>query len=391
MSARTTENAAAAALGTLLYLVAVTFLDLRILSTLLPSITTSLHTTTGEVGFAITTQALAFATGQLLFGPLGDRFGRVRIARIAALGFAVSVAFSACATSNIQFIVARTLVGWFSGAVAPLTIAYIGDSFAYETRQAALGRMAMMIAIAFALSSSLGGLVAQLISWRAMLAVISATGLVLAGVLFFVVRLPPVPVQPGGSTLRGFREILSHARARRLYALVFCEGLFVWGSTNYLGVYIHRFYGLDAFGTGSALAAMGVGMFAVGLSMGPLKRAITERGVAALGGVSAGLGLGLVIPAWHMASCLIGLFLLGIGSIAVISTHQTRATALSGKARGKAVALFALHRFVGFSIGALVIGRLFDRGLQAESLGAVAIGIALVGIVTAVESSGEAS
>jgi MFS transporter, YNFM family, putative membrane transport protein len=389
---RTAEDAAAkASLGTLLALVAVTFLDLRILSTLLPSVTTSLDTTAGEVGFAITSQALAFATGQLVFGPLGDRFGRLRIARIAALGFGVSVILSAGATTNPEFIIGRTLVGWFSGAIAPLTIAYIGDTFAYEARQATLGRMAVMIAIAFALSASLGGLVTQIVSWRAMLVGIGVTGILLAGRLFWVVPTPSAPVQAEVSTFRGFYEILSQARARRVYALVFFEGVLVWGTTNYLGLYIHDHYHLDVFATGTALAVMGIGMIAAGLSIGPLRRAITERGLAGLGGLCAALGLALVIPAWHLTSCLIGLLLIGIGAIALISTLQVRATALSGKARGKAVALFALHRFIGFSIGALVIGRLFDRGLQEASLGAVAIGLALLGIVAARASSHAAS
>ena len=381
------DAAAKMSLWTLLVLVAVTFLDLRILSTLLPSVTASLHTTAGKVGFAVTSQALAFATGQLVFGPLGDRFGRLRIARIAALGFGASVALSAGATTNFQFIVGRMFVGWFAGAIAPLTIAYIGDTFAYEVRQSALGRMAVMIAIAFAFSASLGGLVAQLVSWRAMLVGIGAIGLLLAGALFRVVPAPPTQVQAHGSTLRGFYEILSQARARRVYALVLFEGVFLWGSTNYLGVYVHDRYHLDAFATGSALAVMGIGMIAVGLSIGPLRRAITERGVAGFGGACMAIGFGLVIPAWHLTSCLIGLLLIGIGSIALISTLQVRATALSGKARGKAVALFALHRFIGFSIGALVIGRLFDHGLAQQCLAAVAIGLAVVGIVAARESS----
>jgi hypothetical protein len=38
-----------------------------------------------------------------------------------------------------------------------------------------------------------------------------------------------------------------------------------------------------------------------------------------------------------------------------------------------------------------MIGRLFDRGLQAQGLGAAAIGLALVGIFAARESSGGAS
>jgi MFS transporter, YNFM family, putative membrane transport protein len=385
------DPGAQASLRTLLALVAVTFLDLRILSTLLPAVTASLHTTAGEVGFAITSQALAFATGQLVFGPLGDRFGRLRIARIAALGFGVSVIVSAGASTNLEFIVGRTLVGWFSGAIAPLTIAYIGDTFAYEARQATLGRMAVMIAIAFALSAGLGGLVTQIVSWRAMLVGIGVTGIVLAGVLWVVVPASPAPVQAGGSTLRGFYDILSQARARRVYALVFFEGVLVWGTTNYLGLYVHDRYHLDVFATGIALAMMGIGMIVAGLSIGRLRRAITERGLAGAGGICAAIGVALVIPAWHLTGCVIGLFLIGIGAIALISTLQVRATALSGKARGKAVALFALHRFVGFSIGALVIGRLFDRGLQAEGLGGVAIGLALLGIFAARESSQAAS
>jgi MFS transporter, YNFM family, putative membrane transport protein len=388
-----TSGAAAtnAPLRTLLVLVAVTFLDLRILATLLPSITASLQTTAGKVGFAITGQALAFATGQLVFGPLGDRFGRPRVASVAALGFGISVLLSAGATTALQFVLGRVLVGWFSGAIAPLTIAYIGDVFAYEARQAALGRMGVMIAIAFASSASLGGLVTQVVSWRAALSGIGLVGIVLAGALFAAASAPPAPVPAGASTWRGFYEILSQARARRVYALVFCEGVFLWGATNYLGLYLHDRYHLGALATGNALAMMGLGMLAAGLSVGPLRRTVAERGLAGLGGLCGGLGFGLVIAAWHLVSCLVGLFLIGGGSIALISTLQVRATALSGQARGKAVALFALHRFVGFSIGALAIGRLFDRGLQAQSLGVVAVGLALVGIAAARESPAGAS
>lgn len=379
---RDAGGAARAPILTLLVLVAVTFLDLRILAALLPSVTESLDTTPGAVGFAMMSQAFAFATGQLVFGPLGDRYGRVRVMRVAALGFGASLILSAVASDTIQFVAGRMLVGAFSGAIAPLTVAYIGDTYEYEVRQAALGRMAVVIAIAFTLSASLGGLVTQLVSWRAMLIGIAALGIVLALRLFFVTHHVPANV----ASPVGFAQILAQPRARRIYGLIFFEGLLLWGTTNYLGVYIHDRHHLDTFATGNVLAVMGLGMILAGLSIGRLRRALTERGVAGAGGLCLGIGFGLVIPAWSLVSCIAGVLLIGVGSIALISTLQVRATALSGAARGKATALFALHRFIGFSIGAAVMGRIFDRGLAEAGFAGVAVALVIVGGVAARES-----
>jgi predicted MFS family arabinose efflux permease len=368
---------------TLLLLVAVTFLDLRILAALLPSVTASLRTTSGTVGLAMTSQAFAFGTGQLLLGPLGDRLGRVRVMRVAALGFGASVILSAAAHDTIQFVAARMLVGAFSGAIAPLTIAFIGDTYDYELRQAALGRMAVMTAVAFTLSVTLGGLVTQFVSWRAMLVGIGALGIALSGRLFLFRDLPPIKAASAASRARGFAEILSQARARRVYTLIFLEGILLWGSMNYLGTHMRNRYGLGQFATGNTLAVMGLGMILSGLSIGRVRRAISERGVAAAGGACLGIGFGLLVPVSPLICSLAGLLVIGAGSVALISTLQARATALSGTARGTATSLFALSRFLGFAIGAAVMGRIFDHGFERAGLAGVATALAIVGAVAA--------
>ena len=59
--------------------------DLRIIAPVLPSIAGSLHATAGGVGLAMTSYALAYGSGQLVYGPLSDRRGRVPVVRLAAL------------------------------------------------------------------------------------------------------------------------------------------------------------------------------------------------------------------------------------------------------------------------------------------------------------------
>ena len=62
--------------------------DNRIIAPLLPSISDSLAATPGAAGLAMTTYAFAYGAGQLVYGPLSDRYGRVAVVRVAALLFA---------------------------------------------------------------------------------------------------------------------------------------------------------------------------------------------------------------------------------------------------------------------------------------------------------------
>ena len=124
-------------LFTLAFLVSV---DVRILAPILPSIATSLGATAGAIGLAMTTYSLAYGSGQLVYGPLSDRFGRIAVIRTAALGFSVFSILSALSLTTWQFVAARLLAGAFAGAVIPLTIVYIGDTYEYTERQVAIAR-----------------------------------------------------------------------------------------------------------------------------------------------------------------------------------------------------------------------------------------------------------
>ena len=76
--------------------------DLRILAPVLPSISESLRASPGVVGLAMTSYAITYGTGQLFYGPLSDRRGRVAVVRAAGLGFSLCTVLAALSGTTLE-------------------------------------------------------------------------------------------------------------------------------------------------------------------------------------------------------------------------------------------------------------------------------------------------
>jgi MFS transporter, YNFM family, putative membrane transport protein len=367
-------------LFTLAFLVSV---DVRILAPVLPSIATSLGATAGATGLAMTTYSLAYGTGQLVYGPLSDRFGRIAVIRTAALGFSVFSILSALSLATWHFVAARFLAGAFAGAVVPLTIVYIGDTFEYTERQVAIGRFAVVTSAGLAFSASIGGMVAYFISWRVMLISYSLLALVPAGLLF---RLEPGrPPRRAGSDewAAGYLDFLVDPRALLIYTLIFAEGFLCWGAVTYLGAFARRRHGLDQLQIGLLIALFGLGTMAGGSLMAPLRRRLSENALAGTGGCLMGAAFLVLIPRLSWPVFAASMLALGFGFVGLHSTLQLRGTEISSTARGKAFSLFAFNLFAGIAVGTAVFGRLVDAGRDNLMLAISGVGLALVGAATA--------
>jgi len=253
--------------------------DVRILAPVLPSISLSLGSTAGTVGLAMTTYTLAYGTGQLVYGPLSDRFGRLAVARAAGLGFSVCAALSALALTTQQFLAIRLAAGACAGAVIPLTLVFIGDTVPYERRQVVIGRFSVITSAALAFSASIGGTVAYLVSWRAMLLGYGLVALIPVGLMWRLEAARPPGAKEGGGR---FVDFLGDRRAQFVYAGVFLEGFLLWGGVTYLGSFGTARHGLDQFAVGLLIAVFGVGTMAGGSLMGRIRRRASEAALAAL-------------------------------------------------------------------------------------------------------------
>ncbi len=82
---------------------------------------------------------IGWAVGGLIFGALGDRFGRARILSICVLLYSLCTGFSSFATSYGGFCFYRILTGLGVGGVFGLSVALVADSVPDHTRAPALG------------------------------------------------------------------------------------------------------------------------------------------------------------------------------------------------------------------------------------------------------------
>jgi MFS family permease len=82
---------------------------------------------------------LGWATGGLIFGALGDRFGRARILTLTILLYSLSTGLNAFATSVANFCLFRFITGMGVGGVFGLAVALVADTVEDRARPPALG------------------------------------------------------------------------------------------------------------------------------------------------------------------------------------------------------------------------------------------------------------
>ena len=109
-----------------------------------------------EVGWAVTSMAVAATLAIFMSGPLADRFGRRAVLRLATCIFAVSALLAAASDNFITLIVARLLSGFGVGAVlitAPMYIAEISPS-AWRGRMVSFNQLFIVLGALAAYSSN---------------------------------------------------------------------------------------------------------------------------------------------------------------------------------------------------------------------------------------------
>lgn len=154
----------------------------------LPDVARDLHTSATAAQLTITAMMIGGAVGQLVIGPVSDRFGR---RKPVLVGVAMHILLSAlCAVGPTigMLIGLRAAQGFFNASATVIATAVIRDRFVGADAAKLMSRLMLVIGASPLFAPSIGGFIAGQWGWRAVF-----WALALFGVVLWVVVLVKLP------------------------------------------------------------------------------------------------------------------------------------------------------------------------------------------------------
>lgn len=307
----------------------------------------------------LTAVLVGVALGQLVFGPLSDRFGRRGpLITGSCIGLAAAVV-SALAPTVEWLIVARFVQGLAGAAGMVLSKTIVrdrtsGGDTVYFVALATVGAGVLAI-----FAPVIGGVLLDRVGWRCVLWLIVAANLVVVMlVLFAVPETHAAEHRDGGPVWSNLTNLVRHLRNRAFLTYVTMQA----GSYGALIAYVSAssFVYQNVLGFDSVTYGI---LFALNASMQVLGNFVANwmfRGVSAKRLVTIGLGLSLLgtactatawaagAPAWLIATSItLSMAPLGLNGPNIIGLALNQVTSATGSAA-------ATLGFVQFCVGSLV-------------------------------------
>lgn len=350
----------------------------------LPAITQEFGSDAAQVQLTLSIFLIGFAFGQLIYGPISDRFGR-RPVLLAGLTLYLAATLACLFASGIEMlIVARFAQALGAGTSVVLGRAVVRDVHGREEAARVLSYMATAMALAPALGPIVGGILQGAFGWRANFLALALFGG--ASLLAVAALLPEtLPARDPTATrprqlLRNYVMLASHREYRAFLLVTACaySGIFAFISGS-------SFMLIDVLGLSPELYGLCFASMVAGYMLGTfLSARLTLRlgleRLVTVGTVVAALGGGaMALFAWSgivsLASILIPVFVFTVGAGLILPNAMAGAL---GPFPGLAGAASSLLGFVQMSIAAVVgigVGHWHDGSGRSMASAIAAVGL----------------
>ncbi|WP_431882210.1 multidrug effflux MFS transporter [Micromonospora gifhornensis] len=316
-----------AAIGLLVLLGSLTAIGPLSLDTYLPALpdmTRDLSASQARIQLSLTTCLIGVAVGQLVTGPLSDRWGRRRPVIVGLAAYTLLSLLCTLAPSAETFAAARFFQGFAGGMGTVVARAIVRDLYAGRAAAKYFSRLTLIFGLAPMIAPAFGSLLLNFGDWRVIFVALTVIGALLATVVAW--RLPetlPVARRNTGGLLSIARiaRVLITDRIYLGYTLT--QGLAFAGLLGYLSgssFVLQDVFGLSVgmysliFGVNS-LAFVAVGQLNARLldRHGPRQLLITALGL----GLLAALGLiaGALLQALPLVIVAMLVFLGSLGMV----------------------------------------------------------------------------
>ncbi|MGN6428000.1 MAG: multidrug effflux MFS transporter [Leifsonia sp.] len=330
----------------------------------LPALTTELGAATSTAQLTVTACLVGLAAGQLIAGPLSDRFGRRGPALIGVAAYVLVSALCA-ASPTVELLIAARLVQGLAGGVG-IVIAQAAGRDVYEGGRLIrfYGRLTVVGGLAAVIGPLIGGALTVILDWRGLFLVLAAIGAV---ILVWVALGLPETLAHGNRTAAGFgvigRDLRMLLSDRRFVGAVVAQGFVYAALFAYLSgatYVLQGVYGLSPQAYALAFGLNSAGFMVFGYLAGRFSETWSVLGTLIVGLVIAGLGaVGLLVAGLTsvpLAVVIVALFLLAAGTAVTSPPSTTLALAGYPRIAGTASSLLGAARFAFGGIAAPLVG-----------------------------------
>ncbi|MGN8553134.1 UNVERIFIED_CONTAM: multidrug effflux MFS transporter [Microbacterium sp. SLM126] len=319
----------------------------------LPALTAELGAVTSVAQLTVTACLIGLAAGQLVAGPLSDRFGRRGILLTGIVAYIVTSALCALSPSIELLIIARLVQGLAGGVGIVIAIAAGRDVFSGRKLIRFYGSLTVIGGFAAIVGPLLGGVLSAFTDWRGLFVFLAVIGvaILIATLLGFDETLPAdLRVSGGfGQTLRDYRTLLTD---RTFLGAVLSQGFLFAALFAYLAgstYVLQDIYGLSPQWYAAAFGLNSAGHMVFGYLAGRAAERWSILGTLWIGVAITGLGaLGLLLagiapmPLWVV---IMSLFALSSGVAVTAPPSTTLAMTDYPQMAGTASSLLGMVRF----------------------------------------------
>jgi DHA1 family bicyclomycin/chloramphenicol resistance-like MFS transporter len=144
-----------------------------------PEVAAALHTSTARVQLSIVSYFAGFSIGQLIYGPLLDRFGRKRPLYVGLALYVVASIFC-MVSANVKFLIAMRFIQAIGGCSAGVAgMAMVRDFFHVDETAKIISILILILSVSPFLAPSVGHFVAEHFGWRWVFVLLAAFSLLM--------------------------------------------------------------------------------------------------------------------------------------------------------------------------------------------------------------------
>lgn len=324
---------------------------------------------------------LGLAIGQFVAGPIADRLGR-RPIMLAGLTLFIAGSIAGALAPALHWLLAARLLQALGGACGIVTgRVMVGDLFPPEEIAARQATLMSVVLISPAVAPVVGGTLAELAGWRAVFAVVAATGI--ASAAFAVLRLKETRKPSPHAAPRlasAWAELIRIPRFTGHALAIACGSAALYSFLASAPFLLARDHGIGPRDTGLLLLIV-AGSSIVGTKF----VARIERGGrgamtgAAISASGAALMLLTALAGWHHLAALIApMVLIGFGSGVLGPTGIARVITSRPGLEGTASSLAGATQMTASAIASSLIG-----AADTLRLGGVVLALALLALAAA--------